>query len=131
MKNENFIKAIGVSSVISLLAGIVEYLFFITNSMIMLWYILEHSICFPDIESVSKTIVNCFYPTLLSAIMVKLDFHRSKYAKAIIAVFTDARFTFMVTLYNVFVNCIVACMAFHKQGVLLRRLENYQKFDSF
>lgn len=114
MKNEDFVKAIGVSLVISLLAGMVEYLFSIIDGMTMLRYILGHSVCFPDIESVSKTVVNCFYPTLLSAMTIELAFHRPKYAKMMITVFAAAGFTFMVTLVtdNVIVDCIAACMAF-------------------
>lgn len=114
MKNEDFVKAIGVSLVISLLAGMVEYLFSVIDGVIMLRYILEHSICFPDIRSVSKTIVNCFYPTMLSAMVIELVYHQLRFAKMMIAVFAVAGLTFFVTLVtdNVFVDCIAACMAF-------------------
>lgn len=114
MKNEDFVKAIGVSLVISLLAGMEEYLFSIIDGMTMLRYILVHSMCFTDIESVSKTVVNCFYPTLLSAMTVELAYHQLRCAKVIITVYVVAGFTFIVTLVtdNVFVDFIAACMAF-------------------
>lgn len=114
MKNEDFVKAIGVSLVISLLAGMVEYLFSEIDGSIMLWYILEHSICFPDIRSSSKTIVNCFYPTLLSAMLIELVYHQLRFAKVMISVFAISGVIFLITLMtdNVVVDCIAACVAF-------------------
>lgn len=113
MKNEEFVKAIGVSLVISLLAGMTEYLFSIIDGKIMLRYIFEHFVCFPDIGISSKTIVNCFYPTLLSAMIVELVNHRLKFAKLMIFIFALAGLTFIVTLVtdNVVVDFIAACLA--------------------
>ena len=60
MKNEEFVKAIGVSLVISLLVGMIEYLLSIIDGKIMLQYILEHFVCFPDIGSISFLPNNAF-----------------------------------------------------------------------
>lgn len=113
MKNEEFVKAIGVSLIISLLAGMVEYLFSIIDGKIMLQYIFEHFVCFPNIGSISKTIVNCFYPTMLSAMIIELVYHQLKFAKLMISVFALAGLTFFVTLVmdNVAVDFIAASMA--------------------
>lgn len=96
-EKEDFVKVIGVSVVISLQAGMREYLFSVSDGMTMLWYILEHSVCFPDIESVSKTIVSCFYKTLSSITIIEMTFRRPKYAKVMFTVFMAAGSTFIVT----------------------------------